>query len=185
MARKNGIDCGVAIYYTALNSYMPDWITHMADVRPGGHYLIANPMQASMLAELPPFPASVRVGTDGGLLSHLNVWENLILPLQYHAMDIRHIEVDAKLLFELCGEDLDQLMQQYPDDLSLYEKRLTGFIRALLLEPEILILDNILERLTQRDKDKVVLWEKVFHLRYPFRILLSLVQDEANPSGME
>lgn len=121
------------------------------------------------------FPATVHVDRDGGLLSHLNVWQNLNLPLEYHARNTGHVAEDAALLFELCGEDktsMLQLMTSYPDDLSAYEMRLAGFVRALLLEPEVLVLDDVFDGLSDNEKEKAAYWESVFRLRFPFRTLL-------------
>jgi ABC-type molybdate transport system ATPase subunit len=143
----------------------------------GGHYQIeADPATGvdKLLAQLPAFPKTVRVDPDGGLMSHLSVAKNLSLPLEYHAQDIGHIAEDASLLFLLCGEDkagLPRLMERYPDALSNYEKRLVGFVRALLLEPEVLVLDDVFDGLSNSDKDKALQWENIFRLRFPFRVL--------------
>ena len=119
------------------------------------------------------FPNTVIVDCDGGLLSHLTVWKNLILPLEYHALDMRHVADDAALLFSLCGVgDAAGLMARYPDSLSVYEKRLVGFVRALLLEPEVLVLDNVSVGLADVEKKKALNWEAVFRLRFPFRTVL-------------
>lgn len=150
----------------------------------GGHYRIEADLAADvdeMLAQLPAFPKTVRVGHDGGLISHLSVMENLRLPLEYHAQNVSHAIEDAALLLTLCGEDeahLPRLMRSYPDTLSIYENRLIGFIRALLLEPEVLVLDNIFGGLSTKEKEKVLQWEKIFHLRFPFRILLYFGQEK-------
>lgn len=130
---------------------------------------------------LPVFPGTVRIDRDGGLMSHLSVLHNLSLPLEYHARDVSRIAEDAALLFELCGEDktsLPRLMANYPDALSHYEKRLVGFVRALLLEPEVLVLDDIFDGLSDKEKEKASQWEKVFRLRFPFRVLLHRGQKE-------
>jgi len=147
----------------------------------GGHYRIGADPEARALAQLPVFPMTVRVDRDGGLMSHLNVWKNLTLPLEYHARDVRHAAEDASLLFALCGEDktnLPRLMESYPDTLSLYEKRLVGFVRALLLEPEVLVLDDVFDGLSTVDKEKALQWEKVFRWRFPFRVLLYRGEEE-------
>lgn len=139
-------------------------------------------------AAQPVFPQVVRVGRDGGLMSHLSVWENLCLPLEYHVRDIRHIAQDASLLFALCGEDkanLPRLMERYPDALSTYEKRLVGFVRALLLEPEVLVLDDIYDGLSDKEKEKASHWEKAFHLRFPFRVLLHREQEGVRSGKLE
>lgn len=134
-----------------------------------------------MLARLPAFPKTVRVDRDGGLMSHLSVWKNLTLPLEYHARDAKHAAEDASLLFALCGEDktnLPRLMDSYPDTLSLYETRLVGFVRALLLEPEVLLLDDVFDGLSTAEKEKALRWEKVFRWRFPFRVLLYRGEEE-------
>jgi ABC-type molybdate transport system ATPase subunit len=119
------------------------------------------------------FPKILCADRDGGLLGHLTVWKNLTLPLEYHALDMRHVAEDAVLLFTLCGEEnVSDLLKRYPDSLSLYEKRLVGFVRALLLEPDVLVLEDVLEGLSDVDKKKTLNWEAVFRLRFPFRTVL-------------
>lgn len=137
-------------------------------------------------AQLPAFPKTVRVDRDGGLMSHLTVWQNLGLPLEYHAQDFRHIAEDAALLFALCGEEkekLPRLMESYPDTLPNYEKRLVGFVRALLLEPDVLVLDDVFDGLSDREKEKALQWEKVFRLRFPFRVLLYCDESKLHDSA--
>lgn len=128
---------------------------------------------------VPAFPKTVQVDRDGGLLSHLTVWKNLLLPLEYHLLDIRHAAEDAELLFALCGEDdFPGLMESYPDALSDYKKRLVGFVRGLLLEPEVLILNDVFDGFSAAEKEKALQWEKVFRLWFPFRILFCRGQEE-------
>jgi len=157
----------------------------------GGHYRIEADSASDvdgMLAQLPDFPKTVRVDRDGGLMSHLSVRKNLSLPLEYHLRDVRNVMADASLLFALCGEDkanLPGLMESYPDALSNYEKRLVGFVRALLLEPEVLVLDDVFDGLSDSEKEKALLWKKVFCLRFPFRILLYRGQEKIMVSEMD
>lgn len=151
----------------------------------GGHYRIETGSAAEtaeILAQLPAFPMTVRVDRDGGLMSHLSVWKNLILPLEYRARDVGHAAEDASLLFMLCGEDradLPRLMDSYPDALSPYERRLAGFVRALLLEPEVLVLDDVFDGLAAAEKEKALRWMQVFRLRFPFRVLLYRGREDA------
>lgn len=153
----------------------------------GGHYRVGGDTEADVLA-LPAFPATVRVDRDGGLMSHLSVWKNLILPLEYRARDVGHAAEDASLLFVLCGEDradLPRLMDSYPDALSLYERRLVGFVRALLLEPEVLVLDDVFDGLAAAEKEKASRWMQVFRLCFPFRVLLYHGQEDAALNDLE
>jgi ABC-type uncharacterized transport system YnjBCD ATPase subunit len=148
----------------------------------GGHDRVeADSAITGVLNQLPAFPKTVRVDRDGGLMNHLSVWKNMSLPLEYHVQDVRHLAEDASLLFVLCGKDktdLPRLMESYPDTLSIYEKRLVGFVRALLLEPDVLVLADVFDGLSDREKEKALQWEKVFRLRFPFRVLLYQGQEE-------
>ena len=82
------------------------------------------------------------VPANGGLLSNLNAWENISLPIAYHAAEPRGAlaEVHA-LLNELGGVD-DALLAKLPDDMTLYERRLAAYIRALLEAPDLLVVDD-------------------------------------------
>lgn len=118
------------------------------------------------------FPRTVSIGGEGGLLSHLTVRRNLLLLLEYHGRDATHAEEDAAMLLVLCGEDeasLNGLMERYPDSLSLYERRLVGFVRALLVEPETLVMEDIFEGISADEKARAMRWPEVFRLRFPFR----------------
>jgi len=152
--------------------------------RMGGQYQVGVEAASAVFAQLPTFPHTVRVGCDGGLLSHLTVWKNLSLPLEYHALDVRRLGQDALLIFGLCGEDaafVSGLFERYPDALSSYEKRLVGFVRALLLEPEVLVLENVFDGLSAKEYEKALHWKEIFRLRFPFRILLVLEQGDVMP----
>lgn len=127
---------------------------------------------AGGLTDNASFPQTVSVGGEGGLLSHLTVRRNLVLPLEYHGRDTSHAEEDAAMLLALCGEDaasLDGLMERYPDSLSLYERRLVGFVRALLVEPETLVMEDIFVGISADEKTRAMRWPEVFRLRFPFR----------------
>lgn len=154
----------------------------------GSRYRIGGDSGDGVFAGLPAFPETVHVDRDGGLLGHLSVWKNLLLPLEYRARDMRHVAEDAALLFALCGEDeanLPRLLGSYPDALSRYERRLTGFVRALLLEPEVLVLDDVFDGLAAAEKEKALRWVQVFRLRFPFRVLLYRGQEDAVLDDME
>ena len=120
-------------------------------------------------------PQMLRLDRDGGLLGHLTVWQNLLLPLEYHGRDTAQAMEEAALLYALCGEDekkLPQFLGSYPDALGSYEKRLAGFMRAMLLEPDSLALDDVCDGLGDREREKAMRWEQVFRLRFPFRAVL-------------
>jgi phospholipid/cholesterol/gamma-HCH transport system ATP-binding protein len=111
---------------------------------------------------------------NGGLISNLRVWENIILPVQYHGIEFAgKLEDNVARLFGQCGmEDenaVSDLLFKLPDQLSLYEKRLVGFVRAMLMSPELIIYDTLNEGLSRKELAHVAKFDKVFRLYFPFR----------------
>ena len=116
---------------------------------------------------------SAIVGADGGLISNLSVRENIALPAQYHSVGS---EADrASRLTELTqhfGEDgaaLRALDYAQPARLSLLQRRLAGFLRAMLLEPELMVFDSLLEGVSRANAATLREFKRVFHLYFPFR----------------
>jgi ABC-type lipoprotein export system ATPase subunit len=81
----------------------------------------------------------VALPAHGGLMSSLNAWENISLPVAYHAPGKLAAVLDEvrALLDDLGGVD-DKLLGKLPEDMTLYERRLAAYIRALLESPELL-----------------------------------------------
>jgi phospholipid/cholesterol/gamma-HCH transport system ATP-binding protein len=75
------------------------------------------------------------------LISNMTVFDNIALPLRYHTgsteQDIR-IQVESQLrLFGLTG-----VATAYPESLSVREQKSVAFIRAFILEPDLVFLDE-------------------------------------------
>lgn len=85
------------------------------------------------------------VPEQGGLISNLKVWENILLPAGYHqgldaaTADRRVVSLWREIDPEAA--DLRLLMGQLPSALSLAERRRVALVRALLPEPELLVYD--------------------------------------------
>jgi putative ABC transport system ATP-binding protein len=89
-------------------------------------------------------PTRLRLGFvfDGGQLFHqLTVAENIALPLRYHE-DLPPGKVSERVeaLLELTG--LKPMARRTPGALGRNWQKRTGLARALVLQPEILLLDN-------------------------------------------
>ena len=107
-----------------------------------------------------------RVGVvpeSGGLISNLKVWENIALPVSYHgargARVLKESESRAAEIFAdigLAGDSLKALMGRLPGPLSSYEKKLIGLVRAMLMEPEIMIYDSLFDGLSPEFRDKLL-----------------------------
>ena len=79
----------------------------------------------------------------GGLISSLNGWENITLPVAYHSprrLPDLHEEVQD-VLDDLGGVD-DNLLAKLPEEMTLYEKRLCAYIRALLEKPRLMLTEG-------------------------------------------
>jgi ABC-type transporter Mla maintaining outer membrane lipid asymmetry ATPase subunit MlaF len=130
--------------------------------------------RAGLLKNLGEQAGVVIVPHNGGLISNLRVWENIVLPVQYHGIEVAgRLEENVARLLMQCGlEDeaaVSGLLQRLPDQLSLYEKRLVGFVRAMLMAPELIIYDSILEGLSRKELARAVRFDRIFRLYFPFR----------------
>jgi ABC-type transporter Mla maintaining outer membrane lipid asymmetry ATPase subunit MlaF len=107
--------------------------------------------------EIPPrgdqfLAERLRVGLvfDGGQLFHqLTLEENIALPLRYHRDPARgNVDKTVKTILELTG--LTAQAGRRPDQMGRAWRKRGGLARALVLRPEILLLDNPLGGLDSR-----------------------------------
>ncbi len=123
------------------------------------------------------------VQEDGGLISNLKAWENLVLPAWYHhGQSAREAESDVVKLFGKLGQDEDGLrrwMGQLPDRLMLHEKRSVALARAMLIQPEIMIYDSIFAGLERTAAQRLMDMTREYHAGKPGRISLYLCADDA------
>ncbi len=130
--------------------------------------------RAALLKAMGDQPGVVIVPHNGGLISNLRVWENIVLPVQYHGIEFAgNLEDNVTTLLGRCGvegEDaISGLLLKLPDQLSLYEKRLVGFVRAMLMSPELVIYDALNEGLSRKEFARIIKFDQIFRLYFPFR----------------
>ena len=108
-----------------------------------GSYLINGvPVENMSFEEFLPFRLRMGYGFDtGGLLSNRTLFENLVLPLNYHKICSIQ-EADRRVLalmerFQLI--DFKDLRIAY---VSASLRKMTVLIRAIIMDPEILFLDD-------------------------------------------
>jgi predicted ABC-type transport system involved in lysophospholipase L1 biosynthesis ATPase subunit len=121
------------------------------------------------------------VPQDGGLLTALPVWNNILLPRQYRLS--RHEdriagEFQAAVNFcqEACGPD-DAWMRLLPDYVSPYQRRLAAFMRMMLCKPDVCIYENLTGNLPARQKESLLALTRRFHEQQAGRISLYLEFD--------
>jgi len=97
-------------------------------------------------------PTRLRLGLvfDGGnLLDHLSLAGNVALPLRYH-QNLTEDEAAPRVTPLLAALGLDATANRAPDAVSRNWRRRTGLARALVIQPELLLLDNPLTGLDAR-----------------------------------
>lgn len=102
------------------------------------------------------------VQKNGGLVSNLKVWENLMLPVSYHT-SLLYRDIEEKMLNVLKKVDYGDDLTALPGPLPNYKKRLAGFVRAMLMEPDIMIYDSVFDGLSPSGKDRVICTINEFH----------------------
>lgn len=113
----------------------------------------------------------------GGLISNLKVWENIMLPLSYHS-SLSHHDMDEKMISILGKIGYDDDLTILPGPLPAYKKRLAGFARAMLMEPDLIIYDSVFEGLSSDIRSKVLGTITAFQCEKEGRASLFLDMDE-------
>ncbi len=80
------------------------------------------------------------VSQDFGLIPHMNVFENAVLPLTAAGKSVSNIEADAKELLSWVG--LGEKLKAKPTTLSGGEAQRLAIARAVMNRPDILIADE-------------------------------------------
>ena len=123
------------------------------------------------------------VPADGGMISNLKAWENLLLPAWYHrGLTAEQAERPVAEIFDRLepGEaGLKRRMGELPGQLSLYERRVVALTRAMLMEPDILIYDFTFAGLERDAAQQLMRLTGEYHGRKAGRVSLYLCPDDA------
>lgn len=92
---------------------------------------------------------------DAALLSNLDVYNNLALPLRYH-FDLTPREIEKRITGALRAFDLEEEKRHLPAQLSMGEKKLVSFARGLLLKPRLIFLDEPVSGVDAIAREKIV-----------------------------
>lgn len=88
------------------------------------------------------------VAAHGGLISNLRIWENVTLPLWYHAgRDAVETEQRVKHWLGMLGleqEEFAGFMAAQPHGVEAWQRKLAGLLRALLQMSPVLVVDAAL-----------------------------------------
>ncbi len=83
---------------------------------------------------------------NGGLISNLGVEENIRLSLDFHCQHLTESEKKARISWFLKYFQLPEtILPKRPANLTRSEQKLVGFIRGMIIEPEVVLIDEPLE----------------------------------------
>ena len=104
----------------------------------------------------------------GGLLSNLNAWENIILPLGcHHPERLQGIAVEVHSLVTELGGAPEMLLGKLPEEMTLLEMKITGFVRILLEAPDLVVVENFAPGLDSAGRMRLPYFANTYHARHP------------------
>ena len=123
---------------------------------------LPEPQRLALLGRVGFVPA------QGGLISSLNGWENITLPVAYHSpgrLPQLHDEVQD-VIDDLGGVE-DNLLGKLPEEMTLYEKRLCAYTRAVLEKPRLLVTEGLAVGLGPTKRRRTARFAEAYHARCP------------------
>lgn len=107
----------------------------------------------------------------GGLVSLLNVRENIVLPLSYHE-NIERSRL-AGMTLELAESlGIAHLLDHEVDELDALQTRLVNLARALITGPRLLLVDAILEGMREEQIEQTTAVVSHYRQRYGFAVVM-------------
>ena len=126
---------------------------------------------------------------DGGIISNLKVWENIMLPAWYH-MGLKPADVEQKvigLLLRLGSteSEVHNYMGKLPGLLPEYVRLKIGLVRAMLMDPDVMIYDSIFEDLDPSSVGRFAELTREFHQQKEDRASVYISSDEQSLGHVE
>jgi len=106
---------------------------------------------------------------DYMLFPHLNVEENIGFGLKNRKLDKEEIAGKVREVAEIFG--IGHLLHRYPDTLSGGEQQRAAISRAIVLEPEVLLLDEPLSALDGQTRERLRTELKKLHSHFGTTII--------------
>jgi len=86
---------------------------------------------------------------SGGLISNLSIRQNFILPMNIFHANLTKREKNNLILTALKEFNLSAIIEKRPFEVPKDIRKMVGFIRALLINPSILLMDEPLSDLSE------------------------------------
>ena len=128
------------------------------------------------------------VREGGGLVSNLRAWENVLLPASYHeGLVADEVLPRVQGYFErlgLAGDALASCLDSLPGLLPEHWRRIVGLVRALVMEPRLMLYEVILDGLPASLARAVAELVASFHDGRPGRTSVFVVTHAASVSQL-
>lgn len=116
-----------------------------------------------------------------GLITNLNVWENISLPAAYHgAPPLEQVATLAQDVVERFGIEARPFLARLPDELGALERKIAAFVRLLAGGPALAVLDGLEEGLSRTERERASLFESEVRARLPGATLLYVDSKEGD-----
>ena len=153
-------------------AYKDELLAAMQDLQPrNGARLVLFGTEVGEVSEAERQRLQRRVGfvpASGGLMSTLNAWENISLPVAYHQPDkLGGTLAEVHGLMRQIGGVEDELLAKLPDEMTLYERRLAAYLRCLLESPDLLVVENLAAGLGPTKRRRTARFAEVYRARCP------------------
>ena len=79
---------------------------------------------------------------DAALWANKTIYQNLELPLLYHFPNIRKEDIDSKIKKTLDMLGYEESINNRPSNISSGNRKLISFARAIITDPDILMIDS-------------------------------------------
>lgn len=110
--------------------------------RSGSYYLNEHDVCTMSFEEFLPLRKRIGYGFDyGGLLANRTLWDNMILPLQYHS-EVEAAEAEARVTDLLGRFRLLPFKDRRPAAVSGAIRKATTIARAFVMRPSMLLFDD-------------------------------------------
>jgi phospholipid/cholesterol/gamma-HCH transport system ATP-binding protein len=117
-----------------------------------------------------------------GLISNMSVFENISLPLKYHSK-LSSTEIEQLVNKNIKEMNLEHCRDLRPVNLTRSEKLKTAYLRAIVLDPDLILLEHSLESqcifnvqsfMTALRKESVTKAKSVIYITYDPRLFFDL-----------
>lgn len=115
-----------------------------------------------------------------GLFPHMTIKENIEIVAKMHKMKSDEMEKKARELMDTVGLDYDKFADRYPAQLSGGQQQRVGIARALIINPDIIIMDEPFSALDPVTRSQ--LQEELINIQTQFKKIIIFVthdMDEA------